>query len=99
MRCLLDMEKSLMRMRMTSSMTVIDILEKYVWPFLLACTTLLLVLLNTQRKSRQNWIEPLASTMRIIIVLWRSHPVPQEFFNQKSRPLLSLMKLFKMKMK
>ena len=31
-------------------MTVIDLLEQYVWPFLLACATLL-VLLNTQRIS------------------------------------------------
>ena len=43
--------------------------------------------------------EPLASTMRIIIVLWRSQPAPQEFFTQNTQPLLSLMKLFRMKMK
>ena len=58
-----------------------------------------LILLNTQRISGQNWIEPLERTMRIIIEIWRSHPTPQEFFIQKSRPLLSLMKLFKMKNK
>ena len=63
-----------------------------------SCTTLL-ILLNTQRISGQNWIEPLASTMRIIIALWSAHPAPQEFLIQKSRPLLSLMKLFKMKKK
>ena len=44
-------------------------------------------------------LEPLASTMRIIIALWRSHPAPQDFFTKKFQPLLSLMKLFKMKMK
>ena len=54
---------------------------------------------NTQRISGKNWKEPLASTMRIIIALWRSHPAPQELFAQKSQPLLSLMKLFKMKKK
>ena len=79
-------------------MTVIDPLEQYVCPFLLACATLL-VLLNTQRISGQNWTKPLARTIRIIIVLWRLHPAPQEFFTQNSQPLLSLMKLFKMKMK
>ena len=73
-------------------MTVIEPLEQYVWPFLLACTTLL-ILLNTQRISGQYWTEPLASTMRIIIVLWRSQPAPQDFFTQNSQPLLSLMKV------
>ena len=79
-------------------MTVIDILEQHVWPFLLACATLL-VLLNTQRISGRNWTKPLERTMRIIIALWRSHTAPQEFFTQNYWPLLSLMKLFKMKNK
>ena len=79
-------------------MTVIEIFEQYVWPFLLDCATLL-VLLNTQRISGQNWTEPLTSIMRIIIALWKSHLAPQEFFTQKYQPLLSLMKLFKMKKK
>ena len=26
--------------------------------------------------SRHNWIEPLASTMRIILAIWRAHPAP-----------------------
>ena len=63
-------------------MMVIEILEQYVWPFLLACATLL-VLLNTQRISGQNWTEPLVSTMRIIIALWILNPAPQYFFTQK----------------
>ena len=63
-------------------MTVIELLEQYVWPFLQACATLL-ILLNKQRISGQNWTKPLASTMRIIIALWRLHPEPQEFFTQK----------------
>ena len=33
------------------------------------------------------------------LVLWRLQPAPQEFFTQNSQALLSLMKLFKMKMK
>ena len=77
---------------------VIELLEQYVWPFLLACATLL-VLLNTHRISGQNSTEPLTSTMRIIIVLWRSQPAPQEFFTQNTYPILSLIKLFKMKKK
>ena len=63
---------------------VIEILEQHVWDFLQACATLL-ILLNTQRISGKNWIEPLASTMRIIIEIWRAHPAPQGFFIQKSR--------------
>ena len=51
---------------------VIDILEQYFYPFLQACTTLL-ILLNTQRIPGQNWIEPLESTMRIILAIWRAH--------------------------
>ena len=74
------------------------ILEQYVWPFLQSCTTLL-ILVNTQRISGQNWIEPLESTTRIIIEIWREHPTPHEFFIQKSQPLLSPMKLFKIKKK
>ena len=49
-------------------MTVIELLEQYVGPFLQACATLF-ILLITQRISGQIWIEPLASTMRIIIIL------------------------------
>ena len=75
-----------------------DILEQYVWPFHQACSNFL-NLLNTQRIYGNNWTEPLESTMRIIIVLWRLQPTPQELFSQKSQPLLSLMKLFKMKKK
>ena len=44
-------------------------------------------------------IEPLGSTIRIIIEIWREHSEPQEFFIQKYHPILSLMKLFKMKQK
>ena len=43
----------------------LDILEQYVWPFLQAWATLL-ILLNTKRISGKKWIEPLASTMRIL---------------------------------
>ena len=67
-------------------MKVIDLLDQYVYPFLLACATLL-VLLNTQKIYGQNWTEPLESTMRIIITLWRSHITPQEFFTQYYHPL------------
>ena len=65
---------------------------------LLACATLL-ILLNIQRIFGKNWIEPLESTMRIFIAIWGAHSEPQEFFIQNSRPLLSLMKLFKFKKK
>ena len=79
-------------------MTVIEILEQYVWHFLQSCATLS-IMLNTQSISGQNWIEPLASTMRIILAIWRAHPVPQELFIQNYRPLFSLMNFFKMKKK
>ena len=75
---------------------VIDLLEQYVGPFLQACATLL-ILLNTQSIYGKNWIDTLVSTMRIIIAIWRAHPSPQDLFIQNSRPLLSLMNLFKMK--
>ena len=96
--CLLDLVKSLRRMRMSGLMMVIEILEQYLWPFLQACTTLL-NLLNTQRISGQNWIEPLSSTMRIIIAIWREHPTSQELFIQNYRHKFYLMKLFKMNKK
>ena len=79
-------------------MTVLELLEEYVRPFLQACATLF-ILLNTQRISTQNWIKPLERTMRIIIEIWRAQPAPQELFIQNSHPLLSLIKLFKMKKK
>ena len=63
--------------------------------FLQSCATLL-ILLNTQRISGQNWIEPLASIMRIIIEIWRAHPTSQELFIKNYWPLFSLMKFFKM---
>ena len=74
---------------------MIELLEVYVWPFLQACATLMF-LLNTQRIFRQNWIEPLASTMRIIIEIWRVKPKPQDLFIQNHFPLLSLMSLINM---
>ena len=79
-------------------MAVIELLEQYVWPFggLQACATLL-ILQNTQRIFGKNWIEPLGSTIRIIIEIWRAYLEPQDLFIQKSQPLLSLMNLFKMK--
>ena len=42
---------------------------------LLSCATSL-NMLNIQRISGQNWIEPLERLMRIIIALWRAHPTP-----------------------
>ena len=77
---------------------VIDILEEYVFMFLLACTSLL-ILQNTQWIAGQNWIEPSGSTMRIIIEIWGAHSEQQDLFIQNSHPLLSLMNFFKMKKK
>ena len=71
--------------------------------FGLVCMTLspslrnLLIMFNTQRISGHNWIEPLASTMRIIIAISIGHPTPKELFIQKNHPLFSMMKFFKMK--
>ena len=79
-------------------MMQIEILERYVWPFLQYFSTLL-ILLNTQRIFGQNWIEPLGRKMRIIIEIWRAHLEPQDLFIQNYWPLLSLMNLFKIKKK
>ena len=60
---------------------------------------LLIDLIELVEYPKDLWIESLGSTMWIVIAIWGAHSEPQEFFTQNSWPLLSLMKLFKMKKK